>query len=67
MTYSIGEVNGMRDAYLKVAETQGFEPWIQVLPGCTLSRGVPSTTRPRLQLVSTGAELRRARITARGF
>ena len=52
MTYLIGEVNGMRDAYLKVAETQGFEPWIQVLPGCTLSRGVPSTTRPRLQLVS---------------
>ena len=34
--------------YSFLAETQGFEPWIQVLPGCTLSRGVPSTTRPRL-------------------
>ena len=32
-----------------LAETQGFEPWIQVLPRCTLSRGVPSTTRPRLR------------------
>ena len=34
---------------LFLADTQGFEPWIQVLPGCTLSRGVPSTTRPRVQ------------------
>ena len=32
-----------------LAETQGFEPWIQVLPRCALSRGVPSTTRPRLR------------------
>ena len=32
-----------------LAETQGFEPWIRVLPRCTLSRGVPSTTRPRLR------------------
>ncbi len=32
-----------------LAETQGFEPWIQVLPRCTLRRGVPSTPRPRLQ------------------
>ena len=23
-----------------LAETQGFEPWIQVLPRCALSRGV---------------------------
>ncbi len=36
----------------KLADTQGFEPWIQVLPGCTLSRGVPSTTRPRILLKS---------------
>ena len=30
MTYLIGEVNGMRDAYLKVAETQspGIEPQV---------------------------------------
>lgn len=32
-----------------LAETQGFEPWIRVLPRCALSRGVPSTARPRLQ------------------
>ena len=38
-----------------LAETQGFEPWIQVLPRCALSRGVPSTTRPRLR---NGDELR---------
>ena len=31
-----------------MAETEGFEPSIQVLPRCSLSRGVPSTTRPRL-------------------
>ena len=31
-----------------LAETKGFEPLIQVLPGCSLSRGVPSTSRPRL-------------------
>ena len=32
-----------------LAEKEGFEPSIQVLPVCTLSRGVPSTTRPLLQ------------------
>ena len=32
-----------------LAETQGFEPWIPVLQECALSRGVPSTTRPRLR------------------
>ncbi len=31
-----------------LAETEGFEPSIQVLPRCSLSRGVPSTSRPRL-------------------
>ena len=32
-----------------LAEKEGFEPSIQVLPGCALSRGVPSTTRPPLR------------------
>ena len=32
-----------------LAETEGFEPSIQVLPECSLSRGVPSTSRPRLR------------------
>ena len=40
-------VRGVVACYL--AETKGFEPLIQVLPGCSLSRGVPSTSRPRLQ------------------
>jgi hypothetical protein len=31
-----------------VAETEGFEPSIQVLPVYSLSRGAPSTSRPRL-------------------
>ena len=31
-----------------LAETKGFEPLRQVLPVCSLSRGVPSTSRPRL-------------------
>lgn len=39
----------MRVSSFLLAETQGFEPWIRVLPRCALSRGVPSTTRPRLQ------------------
>lgn len=43
----------MRVFVNKLAETQGFEPWIQVLPRCTLSRGVPSTTRPRLRSKAT--------------
>ena len=47
-----------------LAETQGFEPWIQLLTGCTLSRGVPSTTRPRL-LIPDWPEKSRARIPAR--
>ena len=34
-----------------LAETEGFEPSIQVLPECSLSRGVPSTSRPRLREV----------------
>src|SRR5690606_17367164 len=33
---------------LFLAETKGFEPLRQVLPVCSLSRGVPSTSRPRL-------------------
>ena len=41
-----------------LAEKEGFEPSIQVLPVCTLSRGVPSTTRPFLR--SEGAILRNA-------
>ena len=32
----------------QVAETKGFEP-SRRFPVCTLSRGVPSTTRPRLR------------------
>jgi hypothetical protein len=32
----------------RVAETKGFEP-SRRFPACTLSRGVPSTTRPRLR------------------
>ena len=32
-----------------LAETEGFEPSMQVLPACSLSRGVPSTSRPRLR------------------
>src|SRR5574343_1388949 len=32
-----------------LAETEGFEPSMQVLPPCSLSRGVPSTSRPRLR------------------
>ena len=35
-------------AQRKMAETKGFEPSRQ-FPVCTLSRGVPSTTRPRLR------------------
>ena len=33
----------------KLAEKEGFEPSIQVLPVCSLSRGVPSTSRPFLR------------------
>ena len=33
---------------LWVAETEGFEPSIPLLTVCSLSRGVPSTSRPRL-------------------
>ena len=33
-----------------LAETEGFEPSMQLITACSLSRGVPSTTRPRLQL-----------------
>ncbi len=35
--------------YSFLAEKEGFEPSIQVLPRCALSRGVPSTTRPLLR------------------
>ena len=38
-----------------LAETEGFEPSRQVLPVCSLSRGVPSTSRPRLQARFGGA------------
>ncbi len=34
-----------------MAEKEGFEPSMQVLPACSLSRGVPSTTRPLLRKV----------------
>jgi hypothetical protein len=34
--------------HLKVAEWKGFEP-SRRFPACTLSRGVPSTTRPPLR------------------
>ena len=37
---------------LILAETRRFELPIQVLPRCSLSRGVPSTTRPRLRITS---------------
>ena len=36
-----------------LAETEGFEPSMQVLPACSLSRGVPSTSRPRLRTCCT--------------
>src|SRR3954451_17667549 len=32
-----------------LAEAEGFEPSMQLITACSLSRGVPSTTRPRLQ------------------
>ena len=32
-----------------MAESEGFEPSIQVDPVCFLSREVPSTTRPALR------------------
>lgn len=32
-----------------LAETEGFEPSMQFLTACSLSRGVPSTTRPGLR------------------
>ena len=35
--------------YFFMAEREGFEPSMQVLPACSLSRGVPSTTRPSLR------------------
>ena len=38
-----------------LAETEGFEPSIQVLPECSLSRGVPSTSRPHLQRMCNGS------------
>ena len=41
-----GTSSGIRD--VSVAETKGFEP-SRRFPVCTLSRGVPSTTRPRLR------------------
>ena len=39
----------IKGSLVLLAETKGFEPLIQVLPGCSLSRGVPSTSRPRLR------------------
>jgi hypothetical protein len=36
-------------AFLHLAETEGFEPSIHFLSVCSLSRGVPSTTRPGLR------------------
>ena len=39
---------------VQVAETKGFEP-SRRFPVCTLSRGVPSTTRPRLRRLVYGA------------
>ena len=35
--------------FFHMAENEGFEPSIQVLPVCTLSRGVPSAARPILR------------------
>lgn len=48
----------MRVSSFLLAETQGFEPWIRVLPRCALSRGVPSTTRPRLQKDNNSSPLK---------
>ncbi len=33
----------------RLAEMEGFEPSMQLITACSLSRGVPSTTRPHLQ------------------
>ncbi len=37
------------DKSIVMAESEGFEPSIQVYPVCFLSREVPSTTRPALR------------------
>ena len=48
--YEYTNKNSPEGLYLRcLAETKGFEPLMQVLPACSLSRGVPSTSRPRLQ------------------
>lgn len=44
----------------KLAETKGFEP-SRRFPVCTLSRGVPSTTRPPLRLLVYAASESRTR------
>ena len=36
-------------SFLLLAESEGFEPSMQVLPTYSLSRGAPSATRSRLQ------------------
>ena len=54
-------------AIWSLAESEGFEPSIQVYPVCFLSREVPSTTRPALRFTAylvlyKGAILRETRI-----
>ena len=39
----------MFNFFNSLAEREGFEPSMQVLPACSLSRGVPSTSRPSLR------------------
>src|SRR5690606_25421380 len=49
--------------YCQVAETEGLELSMQLLTACSLSRGVPSTARPRL-LASNAITLARCRLGA---
>ena len=41
------------ESLLYLAEREGFEPSMQFLTACSLSRGVPSTTRPSLRKTET--------------
>ena len=40
--------NGAKGPVFYLAEREGFEPSMEVLPPYALSRGAPSTTRPSL-------------------
>src|SRR5260221_4502486 len=45
-------------AFYCLAEKEGFEPSIHFLGVCSLSRGVPSTTRPPLRIFCAGRIVR---------